>query len=82
MVHPLDGELIKKKIKGKIKIAVENNYSGQLAGLITEKTGEFFDYMILKWNGRPTSHDEAVNALREIIKGRTKRKRIVLTAGL
>jgi 2-oxoglutarate ferredoxin oxidoreductase subunit alpha len=38
--------------------------------------------MILKWNGRPISHDEAVNALREIIRGRTKRKRIVLTAGL
>ncbi len=82
MVHPLDGELIKKKIKGKIKIAVENNYSGQLAGLITEKTAEVFDYAILKWNGRPMSHDEVVSALREIIKGRTKRKRIVLTAGL
>ncbi|GBD03965.1 2-oxoglutarate oxidoreductase subunit KorA [bacterium HR19] len=82
MIHPLDAELVKSKIKGKVKIAVENNYSGQLASHITEKTGEFFDHLILKWTGRPISHDELISALEKIIKMNYKEKRLVLSAGI
>ena len=81
MIHPLDRELIKSKIHGKIKIAVENNYSGQLAGLITEKTGEEFDHLILKWTGRPMSFNEVYDALRKIVKGKA-RGRIPLREGI
>ena len=81
MIHPLDRELIKRKIHGRIKIAVENNYSGQLAGLITEKTGEEFDHFVLKWTGRPMSYNDVYEALRKIVKGEAK-GRIPLREGI
>ncbi|MDW8087343.1 MAG: 2-oxoacid:acceptor oxidoreductase subunit alpha [Candidatus Calescibacterium sp.] len=80
MIHPLDSSLIKKYISGRIKIAVEQNYTAQLASLITEKTGEFFDYFVLKWNGRPMSWDDLVYAFGKIL-DRKAEKRIVLTSG-
>lgn len=80
MVHPLDAELIKKYISGKVKIAVEQNYTAQLASIITEKTGEFFDYFVLKWNGRPISYDDLVDAFSKIVEGKAP-KAIVLTSG-
>lgn len=80
MIHPLDSELVKKYISGRIKIAVEQNYTAQLASIITEKTGEFFDYFVLKWNGRPISHDDLVLSLERILSKKSE-NRIFLTSG-
>ncbi len=88
MIHPLDGEIIKKLISGKVKICVEQNWSGQLAGLITEATAEKFDYLILKWNGRPISHDEMKHTLKKIVlahktvEPKTVPSRFVLQGGI
>ncbi|MBU4139060.1 MAG: 2-oxoacid:acceptor oxidoreductase subunit alpha, partial [Euryarchaeota archaeon] len=66
--HPLPIEYISKALgKASKKIDIEGNYSGQLAGIIREKTGIAMDYLVLKWNGRPMSSDEVYGALLRIM---------------
>lgn len=45
-------------------VLVENNYSGQLGGLIREMTGIEIPQKVLKYDGRPFSQEELVEALR------------------
>lgn len=79
--HPLPAEYMSEALgKASIKIAVEGNYSGQLAGIIREKTGIQMDNLILKWNGRPMSRDEVYNAILLIMQGKAP-KRQVLNSG-
>ena len=61
-------EDIKEKISGKNIILVETSPTGQLAGVLTKKTGIFIEdkNKILKYNGRPFLYDE----LKEEIKKR------------
>jgi 2-oxoglutarate ferredoxin oxidoreductase subunit alpha len=81
MPHPLPTEYIADVLhKAQKKIDVEMNYSGQLAGIIREKTGIAMDYFVLKWNGRPMSADEVYEALKLIMQERAP-KRQVLTHG-
>lgn len=79
--HPLPKKYIEKILsKASKKIAVEGNYSGQLAGIIREETGILMDYFILKWNGRPMSADEVYEALLNIVQNRAQTRQ-VLTGG-
>ena len=57
------------KIAGKAKflINVEQNSTGQLAGLISETTQIKFSNSILKYDGRPISAKEIFNRVKEII---------------
>jgi 2-oxoglutarate ferredoxin oxidoreductase subunit alpha len=66
--------------KSKKVIDVEMNYSGQLAGIVREKTGAVIGDFILKYNGRPMTSDEVYSALRDSIKGEAERRQ-VLTHG-
>ena len=78
MPHPLPKERI-AEILGKAtkKIVVEGNYSGQLAGIIREKTGILMDFFVLKWNGRPMSSDEVYDALLKIMKGVASQRQVL-----
>lgn len=79
--HPLPSDGIAKVLSiSSKKIAIEGNYSGQLAGIIREKTGIQMDNFILKWNGRPMSTDEVYEALKSIMQNKAK-ERQVLTGG-
>lgn len=81
MIHPLPRERIAQILgKAKTKIAVEMNYTGQLASIISEKTGIFMDYHVLKYNGRPIDTTEVYEALKNILRGEAP-KRQVLTNG-
>lgn len=81
MPHPLPAGFIEKvMIKASKKIAIEGNYSGQLAGIIREKTGILMDHFILKWNGRPMSCDEVYEALKLILQNKAPIRQ-VLTRG-
>ncbi len=81
MAHPLAGEYIAGILgKGKKKIAIEGNYSAQMAGIIKERTGISMDYFVLKWNGRPMTVDEVYEALRLIMLNKAP-VRQVLTHG-
>ncbi len=78
MPHPLPKEHIAETLgKATKKIAIEGNYSGQLAGIIREKTGILMDYFILKWNGRPMSSDEVYHALLKIMKGEASQRQVL-----
>jgi len=54
------------------KIAIENNYSAQMAGLIREKTGIAMDNTIVKFDGRPFSQNEIYEGVKDIIKNGIK----------
>ena len=49
--------------KAKKIVSMEENYSGQLASLVTEHTGVIIKDRINKYDGRPFSEDEVVRAL-------------------
>ena len=49
--------------KAKRVVSIEENYSGQLASLIAEQTGVLIKDRINKYDGRPFSEDEMVNAI-------------------
>ena len=49
--------------KAKRIVSMEENYSGQLASLVTEHTGVIIKNRINKYDGRPFSEDEVVRAL-------------------
>jgi 2-oxoglutarate ferredoxin oxidoreductase subunit alpha len=80
MLCPLPSKHIAKILEGSKVIDVEMNYSGQLGGLITEKTGIEISNYIVKYNGRPMFQDEVYQALRSVVEG-TAPKRRVLTLG-
>ncbi len=50
------------------KIAVENNYSAQMAGLVRERTGIAVDHKVVKFDGRPFSQNEVYEGVRDILK--------------
>jgi 2-oxoglutarate ferredoxin oxidoreductase subunit alpha len=55
--------------KAKRIVSMEENYSGQLASLVTEQTGVIIKDRINKYDGRPFSEDEVVNALSNALAG-------------
>jgi 2-oxoglutarate ferredoxin oxidoreductase subunit alpha len=50
-------------------VSIEENYTGQLAQLVQEQTGVMIDQRINKFDGRPFSEDEIVNALARVYDG-------------
>ena len=65
LMSPFPTNLVKKRLSNsKLLIDVEQNYSGQLAALIAEKTQIEIKNKILKFNGRPISRDEMYDSIR------------------
>ena len=82
LLNPLPKEPLKNLLeKYPTRIAVEMNYSGQLASIIREMTGVEMTNYVLKYNGRPMSCDEVYASLRKVLQGKAA-KREVLTAGV
>jgi 2-oxoglutarate ferredoxin oxidoreductase subunit alpha len=81
MLHPLPKDFVANALKTADRIvAVENNYSGQLAEIIKEKTGIPANFHILKYNGRPMTATEVYVALKNVLLGQAS-ERQVLTYG-
>jgi 2-oxoglutarate ferredoxin oxidoreductase subunit alpha len=81
MLHPLPKEYLADALtKEQRIIAVENNYSAQLAEIVREKTGIQANFRVLKYNGRPMSTTEVYGALKNILRGEASEKQ-VLTYG-
>jgi 2-oxoglutarate ferredoxin oxidoreductase subunit alpha len=81
MVHPLPKEYLTNVLANAKKIIdVEMNYSGQLGGIIREKTGIPMSFYVLKWNGRPMTTTEVYDAIKLILLNEAP-KRQVLTYG-
>ena len=66
-IYPLPEKLLKEKAeKARLIINIEQNATGQLAGLIREKTGIVCTQSILKYEGRPISAEEIASRIREV----------------
>ncbi len=77
-----------RAILGKAKkvVGIEENFGGQLADLVQEKTGIMIERRIVKYDGRPLSQDEVVRGVRLAAKGKPSRvvmvtDRVDATAG-
>ncbi|GLV49161.1 2-oxoacid:ferredoxin oxidoreductase subunit alpha [Thermus sp. LT1-2-5] len=68
-------------LEGKRLVTVEHNYSGQLADLVQQETLKKVHHRVVKYNGRPITLDEAVEALKAVLAG-TAPGRLVLRKGV
>jgi 2-oxoglutarate ferredoxin oxidoreductase subunit alpha len=79
MVHPLPKEFIANALKNAQKIIdVEMNYSGQLGGIIREKTGIPMNFYILKWNGRPMTTTEVYDAIKLVLLDKAPKRQVLM----
>ena len=79
MIHPLPATYIMKALEGKKRIIdVEDNYSGQLGGIIKEKTGIAPNFHILKYTGRPMTTTEVYNALKAILTDKAPERQVLM----
>jgi 2-oxoglutarate ferredoxin oxidoreductase subunit alpha len=79
MVNPLPAAYLKRVLGEKKRIIdVEDNYTGQLGGLIREKTGLAPHYHVLKYTGRPATTTEVYNALRLILKNEAPERQVLM----
>ena len=82
LVSPFPTVAVQQRLSGtKLLVDVEQNYSGQMAAVIAEKTLIEIRNKIVKFNGRPMSRDEVYLAIRQIIANPEANRRVVLTHG-
>lgn len=82
LMSPFPTESVKKVLSNsKLIIDVEQNYSGQLAAVIAEKTLIEMPNKILKFNGRPISRDEIYDSVRKTLKAPQENRRLLLVHG-
>jgi 2-oxoglutarate ferredoxin oxidoreductase subunit alpha len=69
-MNPFPTETVAKVLKNAKKVLhVEANYTGQLAGLIREKTGIEIEEKYLKYDGRPFYVEEMIDQINSALKG-------------
>jgi len=79
LMHPFPAEDVSRLLSGAKRIIdVEMNYSGQLAGIIREKTGILIEDLILKYNGRPMTSDEVYEAIKSVLVGKAERRQVLM----
>lgn len=79
-LSPFQSEDIAKILsESKTIVCIENNKTGQLAGLIREKTGIEVNYKLLKYDGRPFDPEDIENVLNNIEGSKEKEIIIGLT---
>jgi len=70
LMRPFPVEEVTSALAGAKKLLlVENNYSGQLGGLVREMTGINIPQYVVKYDGRPFAEEELVEALRQALSG-------------
>jgi 2-oxoglutarate ferredoxin oxidoreductase subunit alpha len=79
LIHPLPAEEVKKALEGKKRIVdIEDNFSGQLGGIIKEATGIAPNYHVLKYTGRPMTTTEVYEALKAILTGKASEREVLM----
>jgi 2-oxoglutarate ferredoxin oxidoreductase subunit alpha len=79
MLNPLPAEHVKSALTGKKRIIdIEDNFTGQLGGIIKEKTGIAPNFHILKYTGRPTTTTEVYNALKQVLTGKASERQVLM----
>ena len=81
LINPFPTDYVREVLaRAKMIVGVEMNYSGQLVGVVRERTCVPVEQLVVKYNGRPMSSEEIYEALRLIHEGKAP-KRIVLKRG-
>lgn len=81
LIHPFPTQRVTEILsKSKKVVAVEMNFSAQLAGIVRERTCIPIEQLIVKYNGRPMSSEEIYDAVKLIHEGRAPKK-LVLKRG-
>jgi 2-oxoglutarate ferredoxin oxidoreductase subunit alpha len=79
LIHPLPKEEVKKALEGKKRIIdVENNFLGQLGGVIKEATGIAPTHHVLKYTGRPMTTTEVYDALKKILTSKAAETEVLM----
>jgi 2-oxoglutarate/2-oxoacid ferredoxin oxidoreductase subunit alpha len=74
LMRPFPTEAVRAILrKAKKIVGVEENFGGQFADLVQEKTGIMIERRILKYDGRPLSQNEIVRGVRQAVKGKPAR---------
>jgi 2-oxoglutarate ferredoxin oxidoreductase subunit alpha len=82
LISPFPTETVRQRLSGaKLIIGIEQNYSGQMAAVIAEKTMIDVKNKIVKFNGRPMSQDEIYQSVKQVVLNPEKNRRVVLTHG-
>jgi 2-oxoglutarate ferredoxin oxidoreductase subunit alpha len=82
LASPFPTEIVKRILQNsKLVIDIEQNYSGQMAAVIAEKTFYEIKNKIVKFNGRQMSRDEVYNGIKQILSKPEENRRVILTHG-
>ncbi|OLB70474.1 hypothetical protein AUI06_06380 [archaeon 13_2_20CM_2_52_21] len=72
-VNPFPTDFVQKVLSSsRLTVAVENNYSGQMAGLIRERTGIAMNSKVVKFDGRPFSQNEVYEGVKDVVRDGAK----------
>ena len=78
LINPFPIEYVAKILsKAKAIVGVEMNYSGQLVGVVREKTCIPIDQLVVKYNGRPMSSEEVYDAVKLVSEGKAPKKLVL-----
>ncbi len=67
-LSPFPSDAVTKVLKSAKKILnIEGNFTAQVGGLITEKTGIILEHNFLKYDGRPFFPEEIIKKIKELI---------------
>jgi 2-oxoglutarate ferredoxin oxidoreductase subunit alpha len=79
MIHPLPSAYMKQMLQGKKRIIdVEDNFTAQLGGVITERTQIKPNFYVLKYTGRPMMTTEVYEALKKILSGKAEEREVLM----
>ena len=79
MIHPLPSAYLKQVLAGKKRIIdIEDNWTAQLGGVITEHTSIKPNYYILKYTGRPMMTTEVYQAIKLILTDKAAERQVLM----
>jgi len=79
MIHPLPSAYIKQMLEGKKRIIdVEDNFTAQLGGIITQYTSIKPNFCILKYTGRPMMTTEVYQAIKSILTDKAPERQVLM----
>ncbi len=81
LIAPFPADIVARVLSNaRRRIMVEMNFSSQMAGVIAEQTRTTMDTHVVKFNGRPMTHNELYDALKNAAAPKAP-ARLVLTNG-
>jgi len=79
MIHPLPSAYLKQMLQGKKRIIdIEDNWTAQLGGVITEHTSIKPNYYILKYTGRPMMTTEVYQAIKTVLTDKAPEREVLM----